>query len=209
VTHDQRSDEWYAERLGKFTASAMGKLMAKGAGKTRDTYLRGIRYERECRKPASDYTNAAMERGIELEAEARLSYELVTGRAVTETGFVPHPELPFSGASPDGLVGDDGLVEIKCPGWDQHIRTRDGEPPKRDYLLQMQWQMACCERQWCDFVSYHPDFPTPGDMLVIRVERDDALIAELRQAVEDAEAEVLAALDGSIPGLDDIEEGAA
>lgn len=204
----QRSDDWYAARLGKFTASGIGKLMAGGAGKTRAAYLRGIRFERMTGKPASDYTNAAMERGIELEAEARLSYELVTGLTVVETGFVLHPELPMAGASPDGLVGDTGLVEIKCPGWDQHLRTMDGEAVKRDYLLQMQWQMACCEREWCDFVSYHPDFPAPRDMLVQREKRDEEVIALIREAIEDAEAELAAVMDDALPGIDDL-EGAA
>ncbi len=206
---EQRSDEWFAARLGKFTASGISKLMAGGKGLTRAAYLRSIRFERMTGKPSADYTNAAMQRGIELEPEARASYELIYGVTVEEVGLVLHPELPMAGASPDGLVGDDGLIEIKCPGWDQHIRTMDGEPISRDYTLQMQWQMACCGRQWCDFVSYHPDFPSPHDMLVKRVERDDDVIADVCEAIRAAEAEISALLDDAIPGIHDLEESAA
>ena len=208
-THDQGSQEWFESRLGLFTASNMGRLLAGGAGKTRAAYLRAIRFERETGQRSSDYSNAAMERGIELEPEARMSYELVTGCTVIEAGFIPHPEIAMTGASPDGLVGDDGLVEIKCPGWDQHMRTRDGEAIKRDYLLQMQWQMECTRRLWCDFVSYHPAWSAPHDMVVRRVMRDQETIELLRAAVIDADAEVVAAMETAAQqaAFDTLEEG--
>jgi hypothetical protein len=117
-------------------------------------------------------------------------YAFQTGESVEETGFVPHPEIEMSGASPDGLVGSLGLVEIKCPNSATHIATLTGAGLDRKYLLQMQWQIACTEREWCDFASFDPRLPTEMQLHVERVKRDDALIEEIEGEVRKFLAEV-------------------
>ena len=136
-----------------------------------------------------------MQHGIDNEDRARALYELHGGHTVAEEGFVPHPTIEMSGASPDGLVGDDGLVEIKCPNTATHIATLRGASIDRKYLLQMQWQMKCCDRQWCDFVSFDPRLPLDMQLHVRRVERDDDLLAEIEAEVTAFLAEVSEAVE--------------
>jgi len=146
--------------------------------------------ERLTGKPAEKFSNAAMAHGTETEPEARKFYEFMTDRAVEQVAFVPHPAIAMSGASPDGMVGDDGLVEIKCPNTATHIDTLLGQCIPAKYETQMQWQMACTGRQWCDFVSYDPRMPESMQMFVSRIERDDDVIAVLEKDVSDFLAEV-------------------
>ena len=122
-----------------------------------------------------------MQHGTDTEPAARAMYMLETGADVTETGFIPHPSIAMSGASPDGLVGEDGLIEIKCPNTATHLEFLQSRKPKHEYLLQMQWQMACTGRQWCDFVSYDDRLPEKLAYRCIRIPRDDKLIAELEE----------------------------
>jgi len=198
---EQRTDEWFVQRLGKVTASRIADIMAKtksrggeaisrtgneknGYSASRATYMAELLLERLTGKPAKSFTSAAMQHGIDTEPRARATYELFTGRTVQETGFHIHPTIPQAGASPDGLIGNAGLLEIKCPQPAAHLEILDKRKVPQRYLLQMQWQMACTGRKWCDFVSFNPDFPAPFDMFIQRLERDDYLIADMEQSVQ-------------------------
>lgn len=184
---EQRSEEWFAARLGKVTASRVADVMAKtasgAAGAGRKNYLAELVAERLTGQPAERFQSAAMAWGTECEPQARLAYEFLTDAEVVEVGFLPHPSIPNFGASPDGLVGDDGLVEIKCPNTATHIDALMGARIKREYVLQMQVQMAVTGRAWCDFVSFDPRLPAEMQLFVQRVQRDDALIMEINEAV--------------------------
>jgi len=139
--------------------------------------------ERLTGEVAESYVSPAMARGSELEHEARLNYEFLTNAAVRQIGFVPHHSIADAGASPDGLVGEVGLVEIKVPNTATHIDTLLNSAVPGGYAKQMQWQMACTGRLWCDFVSYDPRLPAPMQLFIRRLERDPAVIAELEEAV--------------------------
>lgn len=191
--HDQRTDGWLSERTGKVTASAVYKVMAKtktGYGADRANYLAELVTERLTGMPASSFTNAAMQHGIDTEPQARAAYQFHLGYSVTETGFHPHPFILMFGASPDGLCGDAGLVEIKCPNSATHIETLRGGSIAKKYMFQMQVQMACTGRDWCDFVSFDPRMPLELQLHCQRVNRDDKLIAEIEAEVTDFLAEV-------------------
>jgi len=182
----QRTPEWYEARLGKVTASRVSDVMAKtksGYSASRANYMAQLICERLTGTQGDTYQNAAMAWGTEQEPAARGAYEARTGLLVQETGFVPHPTILMSGASPDGLVGDDGLVEIKCPNTATHIDTILSETVPSKYIAQMQWQMVCTGRQWCDFISYDPRVPEKMQLWVKRVERDQKLIDEMENEV--------------------------
>lgn len=184
--HEQGTAEWLSERAGKVTASRMADLMAKtktGYGASRANYMADLVAERLTGIPKQSFTNDAMRWGTETEPQARAMYELETGLTVIETGFVPHPTLEGCGASPDGLVGEDGLCEIKCPQTATHIETLRGAPIDRKYLLQMHWQMICTDRLWCDFVSFDPRLPLEMQFHIRRVERDAELVEEITAEV--------------------------
>jgi putative phage-type endonuclease len=193
----QGSDEWIQARLGRLTASRFHEAVARKKGgwaDSRYTYMLELRWERMSRQPFPRFMNDHMRRGTELEPVARAEYarrskDVVDG--VVEVGFIQHPIIEYSGASPDGLVGESGLVEIKCPLPNTHLSTLDGAPPKLAYHLQMQWTMACTGRRWCDFVSFDPNLVdedgnlTVHALKVIRVDRDNEWIEEMEnQAVE-------------------------
>lgn len=183
---EQRSEEWFAARLGKATASKIADIMARtksGYGAARTNYAAQLITERLTGEKSDSFTNAAMQWGTETEPRARAAYEFLHGVEVEEVGFIDHPNLAMSGASPDGLVGADGLVEIKCPNTATHLATLEGSKIDRKYILQMQWQMACTDRNWCDFASYDPRLPLSMQLHVERVERDDGLIAEIEEEV--------------------------
>jgi len=184
----QGSDEWFKERLGKVTASRIADLMAKtksGWGAGRKNYEAQLIAERLTGEVAETFKSPAMERGNEVEAEARANYEFMNDVTVQEVGFVSHPSIQESGASPDGLVGNDGLVEIKCPNTATHLETLLGGSIKGNYTKQMQWQMACTERKWCDFVSYDPRLPASLQMHVRRIHADHELIISIEDHVRD------------------------
>jgi len=191
---EQRTEEWHAARLGKVTASKIADVMAQGRGgapsATRATYRAQLVVERLTGVPYEGYRSAAMDHGTETEPQARATYILNTGRNVAEVGFIAHPSIAMSGASPDGTVGDDGLVEIKCPNSATHIATLRGAEIDGKYVKQMQWQMACTGRKWCDFVSFDPRLPDEMQMLVRRVPRDNEMIADMEAAVRGFLAEV-------------------
>jgi putative phage-type endonuclease len=182
----QGSPEWFAQRVGKATASRIADIIAKtktGPSTSRANYLAQLVAERLTGNPAESFSNAAMQHGTETEPLARMAYEVATGRFVTEVDMVPHPRIEMSGASPDGLVGDDGLIEIKCPNTATHIDTLLTQKAPSKYVPQMMWQMACTGRQWCDFVSFDPRMPANMQLFIKRVDRDDALIAEYEAEV--------------------------
>ena len=184
----QGSDEWFQARIGRVTASRIADVMAKtktGWGATRKNYEAQLIAERLTGEVAETFKSPAMERGNEVEAEARANYEFMNDVTVQEVGFVPHPSIQESGASPDGLVGNDGLVEIKCPNTATHLETLLGGSIKGNYMKQMQWQMACTERKWCDFVSYDPRLPASLQMHVRRIHADPELIISIEDHVND------------------------
>lgn len=187
----QGTPEWHAARAGRVTASRMADLTAKtrtGFGASRANYLAELVAERLTGTVAESFTNAAMKWGTEMEPEARSAYSFMLDKEVVPVGFVIHPTIEMAGASPDGLVGDDGLVEIKCPNTATHIDTLlTGAVPDK-YIKQMQWQMACTGRKWCDFVSYDPRLPARMQMFVLRVPMDPS--NELETAVRAFLAEV-------------------
>lgn len=182
----QGSPEWFAIRCGKVTASRVADVLAKtktGWGAGRANYAAELIAERLTQTTASSFTNAAMQWGTDQEPVARQAYAMRRGLDVTEIGFVDHPEVSMSGASPDGLVGSDGLVEIKCPNTATHLETLLGEGVPGKYVTQMQWQMACTGREWCDFVSFDPRLPESMALFVKRVPRDVSHILELEAEV--------------------------
>jgi hypothetical protein len=183
---EQRTVEWKAARCGKVTASRVSDIVAKtksGYSASRANYMAELICERLTGVPTDGYTSSAMQHGIDTEPQARATYELRTGALVTEVGFVPHNSINDSGASPDGFVGSDGLVEFKCPQTATHIDTVLTETVPAKYVTQMQWQMACTGRQWCDFVSYDPRLPEKMQLFVKRITRDDAFIEHLEKEV--------------------------
>jgi len=184
----QGSDEWFAARLGKVTASRVADVVAKtksGPAASRKNYLAQLVAERLTKTASDSFTNAAMQWGTEKEPEARSAYTLMTDNPVEGVGFVDHPTIAMTGASPDGLVADNGLVEIKCPNTATHIETLlSGKVPSK-HNTQMQWQMACTGREWCDFVSYDPRLTGDLALFVERVDRDYTLISELESSVSD------------------------
>jgi putative phage-type endonuclease len=182
----QGSPEWHAIRLGKVTASRVADVVAKtksGLSASRANYMAELIAERLTGEPAEKFTNAAMTWGTEKEPDARAAYEFRTDATVTEIGFVIHPKIEASGASPDGLVGDDGLIEIKCPNTATHLETLLGQAVPGKYDTQIQFQMACTGRAYCDFVSYDPRMPENMRLFIKRVTRDDKRINELETEV--------------------------
>ena len=189
----QRTEEWFQTRLGKVTASRINDVMAKtktGPSVSRSNYMAQLICERLTGEKAESFTNAAMEWGTANEPLAADAYSVKTGELVEECGFYRHPLITMSGASPDGFVGVDGLIEIKCPSTSTHLDyIYERKVPTR-YLHQMQWQMACTNRYWCDFVSYDPRVPAHLRLLMIRVKRDDELIATIEEEVRNFLAEI-------------------
>ena len=183
----QGSPEWFAARLGKITASKIADVMSKGKGGAESAGVRNYRAQLVCERLTGvveeSYTNGAMQRGTELEPLARECYEFIKGVTVQQIGFVHHPTIPQSGASPDGLIEDAGLVEIKCPNSATHIDYLLENVPPAAYVKQMMWQMACTGRQWVDFVSYDPRLPEEMQLFIVRLERDEAMIKEMETAV--------------------------
>jgi putative phage-type endonuclease len=183
----QGSDQWKAIRLGKVTASRVADVMARtksGYGASRANYAAQIIAERLTGHPIeSSFTTPAMQHGVDTEPEARNAYQFYHGVTVDQVAFVQHPTIADVGCSPDGLVGDDGLVEIKCPNTATHLETLLGQTVPGKYETQIQFQMACTGRQFCDFISYDPRMPEQMRMFVRRVYRDDQRIAELETEV--------------------------
>jgi putative phage-type endonuclease len=195
---EQGTPEWFAQRLGKVTASRISDIIAKtktGVSASRGNYLAQLVAERLTGQTADSFKSGAMQHGTETEPQARMAYEAETGLMVSEVAMIEHQTIAMSGASPDGLVGEDGLVEIKCPNTSTHIATLLADKAPSGYIPQMQWQMACTGRQWVDFVSFDPRMPEDMQLFIKRVPRDNALIAEYEAEVVKFLAEVQETVD--------------
>ena len=180
----QGSPEWLSERAGKVTASMISNVLMKPETAGYRDYQAQLVAEILTGKPqGSDYTNAAMQFGTETEPLARSAYEAETGFSVDEVGFCQHPSIERAGASPDGLVGNSALVEIKVPKVSTHLAYLIADVVPAAYKNQMMWQMAVTGRDWCDFVSFRPDLPEHLQLFIIRFKRDPARILELETAV--------------------------
>lgn len=200
---EQGSEEWKAQRIGKVTASRVADVIAKtksGYSTSRANYLAELVAERLTNVPAESYQNGAMLWGTNTEPQARAAFEFFRDTEVALCGFIDHPSIAMSGASPDGLIGADGLIEIKCPNTATHIDTLLGKTVPAKYMTQMQWQMACTGAKYCEFVSFDPRMPEHLRLFVGRVERDDAVIASLEKEVTIFLGEVLSQIN-SLEGL--------
>lgn len=196
----QGSQDWIDARLGKVTSSRVADVIAKtktGWGASRANYMAQLIAERLTGVAAEGYQNAAMAWGSATEAEARDAYSFRMDADVHEVGFIEHPTIAMAGASPDGFVGEDGLVELKCPQTGTHLDTLISQTVPGKYVTQMMFQMACTGRKWVDFASYDPRLPEPMRLFVRRVERDDKVIAGLEREV----TVFLAELDDKIAKL--------
>jgi putative phage-type endonuclease len=183
---EQGSAEWHAARCGRVTASRIADIVRKtktGISKMRQTYAGELIAERLSGVQESSFTSPAMQWGKETEAKARATYAFMHDAEVMKVGLVVHPKIDMAAASPDSLVGQDGMLEVKCPQSATHIATLLGAEIDPDYYKQMQWGLACTERQWCDFVSFDPRMPGHMALYTQRIVRDQALIDELTAAV--------------------------
>jgi putative phage-type endonuclease len=181
----QGTPEWFAARCGKVTASRVADIIAKtktGASASRENYLAQLVCERLTGQPAESYSNAAMQWGTDTEPFARAAYEARMDILVTEVGFVAHPWITMSGASPDGLASE-GMVEIKCPNTATHIETLLTKTVPAKYISQMMWQMACADRPWCDFVSFDPRLPEKHQLFIKRINYDPEMVNLLENSV--------------------------
>lgn len=187
----QRSEEWFKIRAGKITASRICDIMPSRNGYPagRQKYISQLIAERLTGEIQESYTNEAIQHGIETEAKARQYYEDETSNPVTEVDFIDAPDGSMSGASPDGLVGDDGMIEIKCPNTSTHIDTLLGEPIPKKYLYQMQWQLYCAGREWVDFVSFD-DRLKEAPIFIKRVKKDESMILKIKYEVDLALKEI-------------------
>ena len=194
-----QSDAWFKNRMGRITASRIADVMnftqKGGEGAKRKSYRMQLCAERLTNLMATHFVSLEMQRGIEMEATAIEMYQLATQSMVIPCGFVLHPEWDFAGASPDGLVDADGLIEVKCPKSETLIEWRlTGQAPD-EYLFQMQWQMACTGRKWCDFYGFDDRLPSPISHLIARIERDEAMISQISEAVLQLNAEIEAMIE--------------
>jgi putative phage-type endonuclease len=183
---EQRSPEWYAARLGKVTASRIADLMAKtktGYSTSRANYMAELVCERLTGSPADNYVSPAMQWGIDNEVNAKAAYSFMTDRTIQDEGFINHAGIEMAGCSPDGLIGADGLIEIKCPNTSTHLEMLLTEVIDGKYIQQMQFQMACAGREWCDFVSFDPRLPPAMQLWIKRVNRDQAKIDDIHGEV--------------------------
>jgi len=194
---EQGSDAWHELRRGKVTASRVADILAKtktGPSASRQNYLIELALQQVTKTIEESYTNAAMEWGVQNEGLARCAYEVKTGNFVDQVAFIDHPTIAGFGCSPDGIVGDSGLIEIKCPNSATHWSyIKSNEPPNK-YFIQMQAQMAVTGAKWCDFVSFDPRMPERSQLLVVNVPRDAEFIlymeAEIKQFLNEVETEV-------------------
>lgn len=184
---EQRSPEWFAQRLGKVTASRINDVLATlkngNEAATRRAYRFQLALERLTGKQEQGFSSAAMQWGTDCEPLAVAAYEAQTGCIVTAAEFEQHPAIPMAGASPDGLLGANGLLEIKCPNSATHFEWMLAGQVPAEHQNQMLWQMACTGRAWCDFVSYDPRMPEYAALLIKRLERDDARIEVITKGV--------------------------
>ncbi len=200
---EQGSIEWKLLKIGKVSASRMADLLAKtktGASASRAKYMAQLLCERMTGEPTEFFTSQAMQRGTEIEPVARAAYEAENFISVDQVAWVEHPTIPMAGCSPDGVVGEHGLIEIKCKEIHNHLDTILNDRIDPDHQAQMMWQMACTGRQWCDYVCFDDRAPEGLQLFIKRLERNDALI----QTMEDEVRKFLKDLDSMIDKLNEI-----
>ena len=191
----QGSEEWFAVRMGKITASRLGDIMRKtkwGESTYKSKVRLELAIERLTGKSASSVVmNKAMYDGVEREPDARLLFEAVTGKEVALCGSFDHPEIVNTSASPDGLIrGENAVLEIKCPTHSTHAKNLMSETMPKNYIYQVQWQIACTESDYAYFASYHPDFPPELRLKWVRVERDDSVLESLNEEIRAFDASI-------------------
>jgi putative phage-type endonuclease len=175
---EQRTEDWYNIRKGKMTASNADTIIANGKGL--ETYIYNLMAEYYSSAEKENYINADMQRGIDLEPEARLEFEFYTDLDVQEVGFIEYND--FIGVSPDGLIGDDGLIEIKCPNDSVYFKLLLSDNIKPEYIAQMQMQLYVTDRQYCYFVSYNPNFEK--SLYIKKITRDEEMIEKLKKGLD-------------------------
>ena len=193
----QGTEEWHQLRLGKVTASRVADILAKtktGPSASRGNYLIELALQRVTKTIEESYSNSAMEWGVATEPQARVAYEVTTGNFVDQIAFVDHPTIKNFGCSPDGVVGE-GLIEIKCPNSATHWSYIKANEPPQKYIIQMQSQMSVTGAKWCDFVSFDPRMPEKSQLLIVRINRDEELIAEIEKEVKQFLSEVEVEVD--------------
>lgn len=179
---EQLSQEWFEARLGKVTASRVSDVLAtikSGEAASRKNYKLQLVTERLTGKKIDTYMNQAMQDGIDREETAREIYSKIVDSQVYQDGFIQHPKIEMSGASPDGFVGKNGIIEIKCPIETTHTTNLLERKLPSKYKPQVQFQLACTEREWCDFISYNPNFELRLQLMYVRIYRDDEYIKML------------------------------
>ena len=187
VAVEQGSPEWFQMRLGKVTASRVTDILAKtktGPSASRQNYLIELAIQRTTGIIQESYSNSAMEWGTQTEPQARVAYEVTTNNFVDKVAFIDHPSIKWFGCSPDGLVSDRGLLEIKCPNSATHWEYFKSKKPPQKYFIQMQAQIAVTNKDWCDFVSFDPRMPDRSQLLIVRINRDEAFIAEMEAEIK-------------------------
>ena len=187
VAVEQGSPEWFQMRLGKVTASRVADILAKtktGPSASRQNYLIELAIQRTTGIIQESYSNSAMEWGTQTEPQARVAYEINTNNFVDQVAFIDHPSIKWFGCSPDGLVSDRGLLEIKCPNSATHWEYFKSKKPPQKYFIQMQAQIAVTNKDWCDFVSFDPRMPDRSQLLIVRVDRDEAFIVEMEDEIK-------------------------
>jgi putative phage-type endonuclease len=186
---DQRSVEWHQARLGHATGSRASDILAGKDTQARKGYITQLVTERLTGASQDFYTNADMQRGIEVEPVARAAYQ-ASNELVDEVGFIKHPTILWFGASPDGLVGRDGLVEIKCPRSTTHLEYIQAKKPPAKYVPQMLAQLSCTRRKWVDFVSFDNRFPEHLQLFVVRFEPSAEELEKFETKVKEFLSEV-------------------
>lgn len=200
ITAPQGSAAWLQGRLGKITASRMEdviKRLKSGAeSAARRDYKLDLIAERLSGRSEDHYVSPEMEWGIDNEQYARAAYEIGCDVMVDQVGFVLHPTMNFSGGSPDGIVGKDGLIEIKCGKTTTHLKWMQAGIVPEEHQAQIQWNLCCTGRQWADFISFDPRLPEGLRIFVVRMLRDDKRIAEMEEEVVRFNDEIEFALKG-------------
>ena len=187
IAVEQGSPEWFQMRLGKVTASRVADILAKtktGPSASRQNYLIELAIQRTTGIIQESYSNSAMEWGTQTEPQARVAYEVTTNNFVDLVAFIDHPSIKWFGCSPDGIVSDRCLLEIKCPNSATHWEYFKSKKPPQKYFIQMQAQIAVTNKDWCDFVSFDPRMPDRSQLLIVRIDRDEAFIAEMEAEIK-------------------------
>ena len=180
----QGSEAWFIEKLGKASSTGISNIMAKGKGLSRKSYMYALLGQRVTGKYKEFGKSRSIDWGTENEGLARAIYELETGHTVTQVGFINHPTIPMCGVSPDGLVLEDGSLEIKCLDTANHLLFWKEKIIPLDYQYEMTWQMCCTGRRWCDYVNYDPRVLEESKKMIIkRFEYAESLACDITEAV--------------------------